>query len=169
MSSYKTLFLLLGCIGLAACGFRPLYGKHSTDASGSSVEQRLAAIRIDAISDRTGQEFHNSLRDAINPYGQPSEPLYHLNVRLSEKRHSLAALRNLSTTREDLELIATYVLTNAKGEKLFSETSKSLVSYDLFRDPYNDLSTRRDAHQRAVTQLTEDIRNRLAVYLNRGN
>jgi LPS-assembly lipoprotein len=152
----------------SACGFKPLYGRHSADETGLNVEQRMALIRIDPIANRVGQEFHNRLRNAINPYGQPANPAYHLAITLSEQRNSLVALPDLSSTREDLILSAQYRLTDAEGKDLFQESARAAVSYNIFQDPYNDLSTRRDAHNRALNLLTEQIRNRVAVYLNRG-
>jgi len=174
MSSYRAhcrfipLFMM-AMLMLQGCGFRPLYGHHSADEEGINVEDRMAAIRIDPISNRLGQELHNGLRDALNPRGQPSEPLYHLKITLSEVRDSLVTLPDLSSTREDLRLSAMYILMDNEGKEIFKNNARASVSYNIFQDPYNDLSARRDAHLRATNLLTEQIRNRLAVFLNRGS
>lgn len=155
---------------LQACGFRPLYGHHSADQSGLNVEQRLAGIRVEAIANRLGQEFHNQLRDALNPYGQPAQATYRLRIELRESRESLVTTPDLSATREDLTVYADFVLIDLEDKPLFRDTSQAAVSYNIFLiNPYNDLSTRRDAHERAIKLLAEEIRNRLAVFLNRGS
>ena len=70
---------------LAGCGFRPLYGNASTasTASGTRVDQQMAGVRIEAISNREGQQLHNALRDRFNPLGQPASATYWLNVSLN--------------------------------------------------------------------------------------
>ncbi|HEX2582193.1 MAG TPA: LPS assembly lipoprotein LptE [Dongiaceae bacterium] len=157
-------FSLVFLVFLSGCGLHPLYGGHTVDAAGVAASDRLQQVKIDPIDDRLGQEFHNRLRDAFNPYGQPGQPLYHLSIALSEIRRATSALINLESTREDLILTATFVLKDIKDKSLLASSAQSQVSYNVFQDPYNDLITRRDAHLRAVNQLTEQVRNRIALF-----
>lgn len=161
--------LLCMMLGLSACGFRPLYGKHSIDANNVTADQKLALVSISPIENRLGQELHNTLRNELTPLGQPRQPLYVLDVTLSEERRAIITTAGLAATREDLYLIATYTLKNEKGETLFSDTAAGSASYNVFLDPYNDLSSRRDAHRRTSKRIAETIRRRLAIYLERGD
>ncbi len=74
--------LIIGiALGLPACGFRPLY--EVTDDQAMPPTGHMAAIRISPLPDRIGQQMHNLLRDRLNPAGQPLDPAYTLDIRLS--------------------------------------------------------------------------------------
>ena len=108
--------LLIGASAAAAplggCGFRPLYGNASTasTASGTRVDQQMAGVRIEAISNREGQQLHNALRDRFNPLGQPASATYWLNVGLTIRTYGALSKRDLSATRRNVELNAFYSL-----------------------------------------------------------
>ena len=62
--------LLLGIPLLASCGFQPLYA----DRGGATAADQLAAVRIEPLPNRSGQELYNALRDGLNPLGRPASP-----------------------------------------------------------------------------------------------
>lgn len=170
---------------LAACGWKPLYGNASTGPSGTAtVDAHLAGIAIkepfwerDAapfgeVSEagrakydaRTSQILHNTLRDGLNPYGQPSSPAYVLGIKLSESISRTLTADEGDARREDLVLKASFLLSDLKGNELLKDRARSIISYTVLQDPYTDLEARNDARDRTARQLAEQIKLRISSY-----
>ena len=148
---------------LAACGYRPLYGERA----GGGVDEDLATVRIESIADRPGQELRNLLLDRINPAGQPASPQYVLSVTLHESVRELGIRRDELSTRANLSMAASYSLRELATQRMvFAGESHSVASYNISREHFASFSSAEAARQRAVSELGEDIRARLAVYFN---
>lgn len=151
--------------GLAGCGFQPLHAKGEDDLA---VSNELASVRIDPLRDRVGQQMHNFLRDRINPQGQPVAPNYHLKVELTEKLSETGVRRDETATRANLRMTAEFALIDAAGETvLYSGQSSSTTSYDILDNPFASTVSERDARERALREVADDIRTRLALYFSR--
>lgn len=159
------ILALISGLALNACGFRPLYGE---SAQGASSFDRLETVQIAALPDRTGQQLHNLLRDRINPRGQPNAPEYVLRVFLSEQTEALAIDQDETATRANLRLSASFTLTRLEGEEVvFTGLSNSINSYNIVDSQFATFVSERDARERALRELSEDIRLRLATYFAR--
>lgn len=179
------LTLMAGGTLLGACGWKPMYGSASTTPSGNgTVDANLAAIGIKApfwerdaapfgefseagqakYDARTSQILHNALRDGLNPYGQPSAPAYGLAIKLTESIRRTITAEEGDARREDLTLVAGFVLADTKGTELLKDKSRSILAYTVLQDPYQDLIARNDARDRAARQLAEMIKLRLSSY-----
>ncbi len=159
------LLALVCGLALSSCGFRPLYGE---DEAGSSTFDSLETIQIAALPDRTGQQLHNLLRDRINPRGQPISPEYVLRIRLSETTESLAIAQDETATRANLRLSANFTLTQVgSNEVVMSGNARSSNSYNIVDSQYATYVSQNDARDRALRELSEDIRLRLASYFAR--
>jgi LPS-assembly lipoprotein len=171
-------------LALAGCGWRPLYERPSASPTSGGVGAEIAQISIDPVvpdsqldplagsntalyDSRAAQMLQNYLKDALNPYGPPSSTLYHLAVKLQQETRTAASLGNGTATREDLVMTAKYQLNDAKGNAVLKDASNIVTSYDVLREPFSDLSSRRDAQQRAAQQLAQQIQTRLAVFLKK--
>ena len=77
MSWRKPLVALVMPLALGACGFHPLYSKSGADPN---ISDEMAAITVQPLRDRQGQEIHNALIKTITPAGPPSQPRYTLYV-----------------------------------------------------------------------------------------
>ena len=155
---------LLG--GTTACGFQPLYSKQSNDAS---VAADLAAVRVDPLRDRVGQQMHNFLRDRLNPQGQPVSPSYRLQVELVETLSELGVRRDETATRANLRMQAKFSLLDVNsGAPLLTGRSTSTTSYDILENPFATTISEGDARERALQELADDIQTRLAVYFANG-
>jgi hypothetical protein len=170
---------------LAGCGWRPLYERPSPDPASGGAGAALAQISIDPVvpdtnldplttgstdvlyDSRAAQLLQNYLKNALNPHGSPSAAVYHLAVELQQQIRSAVSLGNGETTREDLIMAATYRLNNAKGEEVLKDTASIVTSYDILQEPFSDLSSRRDAQQRAAQEVAQAIQTRLAVFLRK--
>lgn len=156
----------LSLAGLAACGFQPLYGSGGPANEGASAE--LAAVRIEPLRDRVGQQMHNFLRDRLNPGGQPIAPDYRLRVRLTETVTELGVLRDETASRANLKLVADFSLLPFDADApLFSGQSSSTTSYDILSNPFATTVSEDDARERALREVADDIQTRLALYFQR--
>lgn len=191
--SRRDLLSALGAVlPLAAggCGFRPLYGG-PTDAR---VPAEFTEIQIRPIKDQIGHELHNKLRDLINPRGVPDRPRYFLVVELNESIQGTAIQRTAFATRANLQVTANYRLVRALSAeetrrqsadeerrrqglpplppsgsegRSFSGSSLSVSSYDIFDQDFATLAAEKNARTRALTEIAEDIRTRLAIHFRR--
>lgn len=157
-------------LGLAGCGFRPLYGQRS--ATSGNVGDEFEQIRITPIADRTGQLLYNELRDRLNPRGRPASPRYVLTVTLTEDSQQLALRGDETATRANLTLTATYALRRADADTaeggeavVTSGHARIVTSYDILESQYATLVSIDDARARSVRLLSDDIQTRLATAL----
>jgi LPS-assembly lipoprotein len=174
--------LAVALLLLAGCGWQPLYARPTPDPSSGGVTAAMAFVSIDPVStnntldpltggsklpydSRAAQMLHNDLRDALNPYGQPSETTYHLAIELTESLTRTASLGNGDATRDDLALVAKYKLLNEKGQAVLQDRARIVTSYDVLNQPFSDLQSHNDALQRGTDQLAQMIQTRLAVFL----
>jgi hypothetical protein len=50
---------------------------------------------------------------------------------------------------------------------VLKDVAHIVTSYDILQEPFSDLSSRRDAQQRAAQELAQAIQTRLAVFLKK--
>ena len=151
--------------GLAACGFRPLYGRGPQN---QDVAASLAAVRIDPLRDRVGQQMHNFLRDRLNPDGQPTSPSYRLQVALNETLTELGVRRDETASRANLRMDADFTLLPYGSETpLLRGRSSSTTSYDILTNPFATTVSEADARERALREVADDIQTRLSLYFSR--
>jgi LPS-assembly lipoprotein len=179
------MLAVAGTLFVSGCGWRPLYERPGASINSGGASTELAKISIDPVvspdgpdplngntSDtlyhsRAAQLLQNYLKEALNPYGPPSSASYHLAVELTQLTRAASSLGDGTATREDLIMSAQYKLNNATGKPVLDEKASIVTSYDILREPYADLTSRRDAQQRAAQQIADAIQTRLAAYLVR--
>lgn len=148
--------------GLPGCGFRPLYG--TTD--GVALSETLSQVEIGPIKDRLGQQVRNALLDRVSPSGHRGALLYRLDTLVSESISSLAFEKSADATRADLQLYASYSLADVKtGAVIMNNSSQAIASFNILNSEFATLMAENGARNRAVQQLAEDIRLKVAVFL----
>lgn len=147
-------------VGIPGCGFRPLHGH---DAGGAP--EQLAAIRIALINDRVGQRLRNLLLDRLTPLGPPAQPGYLLSVDLRESLRNIAIRKDETATRANLTLTARFHLRRVGRSNSFRGTAVSTNSYNILDSDFATLSAETDARGRALRDLAEEIRTRIAAAL----
>ena len=161
----KALCTLLVVTILGGCGFQPMYG---TDAENTSVTAALAAITINEIPDRLGQQVHNELLDVINPAGEPTNPAFSLSVRLVEEREDVGLRQDASVTRANYRLQAQFRLVDTTDESVLIDGSTwAETAFDVVSSDYSTLISERAAQSRLARDVALEIRNRLALYFGR--
>jgi LPS-assembly lipoprotein len=145
---------------LGACGLHPLYGGYV----GQQVNPALAAIDIRTPNNQLGQQLKVALVDALNPAGIYETELYDLDVQLDQESTALAIQLNDNITRYDLTLIATYQLRRrADRAVLLRSATRRVASYNVVKAPYSTLVAKQDAASRALVEMSQEIRDRLAI------
>jgi LPS-assembly lipoprotein len=152
------LALLLG-----GCGFHPLYADHTK----SGFDADLAAIKVNTIQDRLGQELALSLRDGLNPTGIRVAPRYALDVKLVAERNDLGIRKDATSSRTQMMIIADFQLKElATDRTVLQGKTRTAVSFDSQTDEYANAVARQSAQERSLRDLSDDIRMRLAVYVS---
>jgi len=155
-------FAAIAALSFAGCGFQPLYGEASDAAPAV-----LAEVAIARIDDRAGQMMRNQLLDKINPRGAPVSPKYILVVKLTESTDRIALRQDATATRANLRVTASYSLRRAGGGVVFQSSSAFTGSYNVLLNDFATLSSESDARRRVVGELSEEIKNRVAMHLAR--
>ncbi len=165
--SWLRASLVLICLGLAGCGYQPLYGERA--ATGKAVTADLASIRIAAMPDRIGQQVYNMLRERLNPQGKPGDPRYVLSITLSETRENVFYEQDETASRANLTLRASYELRSTdKGDVVARGAARSVSSYDILASQFATIASEEDARTRSARAISDEIRTRLALALSDG-
>ncbi len=178
-SSRVVVVLALGLL-TGAC-FHPLYGNDPVSAStDDTVKDKLSAIEIGNIPAPKGQPVariavavQNELNFQLNGAASPISPLYKLDVKITGAGPT-SVIVDVSSGRPDTELEvinATFSLTEIETKKVVvSASTFARSSYDIPGSQQRFARQRawRNAEDRAVAVLAENIRNRLASYFTAG-
>lgn len=161
MWSFRAIFLFAVLGFLGGCGFQPFYG----NSFGANAPNEFAAIKVKPIPDRVGQQLHNHLLSLLNPGGKPLKPRYTLAATMSESIASLGVRKSAFATRANLTLSVSFQLSPVSGgESLLSESEAIIVSYNILESDFATLMAEKDARARAVRELAQAIRTRLAAH-----
>jgi LPS-assembly lipoprotein len=153
MWSYNRRSFILSVAALSGCGFTPAYGP-------SGQAGRLQnTVLVDEPKDRDAYNLVRQLEDRL---GRPSAARYGLSAALSITEERMAVTANNITTRFNVVGKATYALRDlATSEVLTSGTVDSFTGYSATGTTVATLSASRDARERLMTILADQITTRL--------
>lgn len=164
--SFRFGFILAVVLLTASCGFRPLYAPSGSD----SAEEQVFAfdvfrkIHIGLIKDREGQFLRNELLRLLQPSGRAQIVEYNLGIQLAESKASLAVRQSSDATRANLSISAFYSLASLETNTLVASGSlKSTSGYNIFESEFQTLSAEKSARERALNDVAQQIRLRLAT------
>ncbi len=174
------VFCLVAVPILAACGFQPLYAQRE---DGRGVPEQLAKVRIGDITDpaastmrgfrgypvendRSRQILRNYLLDDLQPRGGAARTEYVLSIDVIEPRTDVAIDRSDTTLRYGYSVVAYFSLRDAAGRDLLRSSSVSSTSFAVSQSEFATTSSQRDARDRAMQEISRDIRNQLAAYFH---
>lgn len=156
------LVLLAFALGLAGCGFHPLYGSGSFSPTAVSFD----AVSVAPIPGHDGLRLRNNLIDGLTGGHAVTKPRYRLEIELKSTEAGSLVQGDASITRYSVDLIATFRLIETAAENpVLSETSRISTTYNVPASPYASTVARDDAVARATHQLADDIRIRVASFL----
>ncbi|MEX2310912.1 MAG: LPS assembly lipoprotein LptE, partial [Rhodospirillales bacterium] len=161
---------VVACIGLtlAGCGFRPLYAPPDEDTAGRGVYafDIFKRVSIDTIPNREGQYFRNQLVQLLQPSGRGSQTDYVLKVVLNESSEALAVQKSALATRANLRVTGRFTLQNLNNKGLDTNgTVTTLSGYNIYQSEFQTLMAEKGARERALDDLAQQLRIRLAAVL----
>ncbi|MFZ0695443.1 MAG: LPS assembly lipoprotein LptE [Alphaproteobacteria bacterium] len=158
---------------LAGCGFHPLYGKANPEVT---AQAQLIKIGVRQEGDpktanfRIGQQLRNTLLTQLTPYGEPAQPQYYLDIKMTESTENLAIQKNQVATRANLQINATYILRHmATGGAIFSGQARGVASYDVVQSEYANLAAEQDAERRSIQAIADDITLKISFHFTQKN
>jgi LPS-assembly lipoprotein len=152
----------LASLGLAGCGFHPLYADHQENG----LDKTLASIQVDQVRDRLGQMLTNQLRDGFNPTSAGLPARYRLDVSLTKQEYDSALRSDGTASHTTIRVTAAYALHNLVDNKLAtSGTVSSTNGLDVLDNQYANTIGQRTEEARAVQDVGEQIHERVVLYL----
>lgn len=140
---------LLVLLSLSACGFEPVYG---TGGAGTVLQNR---VMVDKPDDRAGFFMVQRLEERL---GRASDPAFRLAIDLSVREESRAIDPEGDIRRFHLIGAATYTLIEAgTGAEIQTDTVNNFVGYSATGTTVATLAARRDAQERLITILADEI------------
>lgn len=164
--SFRFGFILAAVLLTASCGFRPLYAPSGGDTAKEQVFafDAFRKMEIARIKDREGQFFRNELIGLMHPSGRARIVEYDLIINLAESTANLAVRRSSDATRANLTMIANYVLSRrADNTAILRGAARSTSGYNIFESEFQTLSAEKSARERALKDLAQQLRLRLAT------
>lgn len=161
MTRALSRFLLTGFLFLTACGFSPIYGHHENKPA---VTASLGQVAVENIPDSNGQFLRNKLIDRLYTHGRPKAPKARLTVSLRSSEVDLGIQKDATASRSRLTLWADYILADMDGNVLLKKTARSIASYNKIDAQYGMVATQRNAYERTLNEVGEQIVNALSLY-----
>jgi|EndMetStandDraft_6_1072998.scaffolds.fasta_scaffold153628_2 LPS-assembly lipoprotein len=155
---------LIPALMLGGC-FRPMLADPANGAPG--LKDRLAAISIDPVQDRVGQQVRNKLSFNLTGGGEAPPTRYTLTLMTSVFANSALVDAVNDTPQVDTVTVTTdFTLKDAATEKvLLKAKGNARKSYAAGLQRYATVRAQRDAENDAAEVLADQIRLRLAAYL----
>ena len=163
----------LGLLGLAGCGFRPLYGPvTAADGTESDLADELAAVRVGPIYERTGQLLRRNLQRRLEDNAPGTPARYQLNVSYTPGVEVLGYRRDGTITRIRYTFTGNWNLeTLSVPPKTVARSAIPYRSIDSFNIPdlqFFSADSARDAMEgRAMDQLAEEVTRQVIMALRR--
>lgn len=159
-------------IGLAGCGFKPLYTTGGGNAAAKAGEQLpFEQIAIGHMANREGQYLRNRLIDTIYTKGRPGSPRYQLDINgLSEEITRLGIRKDASATRGQMRISGRMTLTDTARETdriILRRHIEATNSFNILSSQYTTQVTEQYARERALDEVARKTVRQLALYFNR--
>jgi len=154
-------------VPLSGCGFRPLLRQEEGEG-GDNVRAQLAAVEVNGLGGRLGQQLQIALEDNLNPTSIGVSERYELDIRLTNNISAFAIQLDNTITRSNLTLTAGFILRDQENQEvLYRSTVRRVASFNVRRAPFATLTARQDAERRAAKEIADDIRTLLALHFQR--
>lgn len=157
----RTLAIALALTLLAACGFEPVHGQRSSGTTYAGLE----AIDV-VVTDRArlSQLLQAELEDQLNPDYISVPKRYTLSITLTEELTTAFLNPDGTSSRNDVALKSTYVLTPINpGTPPHSGRITRVSSYNVSdRADYATYVAEQDARKRSILELANAYKLRMA-------
>jgi LPS-assembly lipoprotein len=164
-------FALVACaglagLGLAGCGFQPLYGSNSTTASGAKLSETMAAVDVQPIPGRVGQKVRNELIFANTGGGVAAPQKFKLRIAIREQVINQLVKISGDAKGQVYQLDASFKLIDASnGAVIHQGSAVSRAPYSRYQEIFANVRARYDAENRAAETVSESIKTQVAAFL----
>ncbi|MEP6967626.1 MAG: LPS assembly lipoprotein LptE [Pseudomonadota bacterium] len=150
--------LALAAVGLAGCGFTPLYATPGVSSGLSSIEVVVPEGRVAFL-------LREDLDDAL-ARDKAAAPAWRLDLAVAQTRDPRGLRADDVAERYELGVNVKYTLTEiASGRIAHIGQVASQVSYDAADAPYAGIAARQDSQQRAAADAARKIHLDLAAWM----
>lgn len=157
-----TATLAAATVGLAGCGFQPLYGDHAVTAD-------LSKVDVVAPQGRAGFLLRQHLEDEL-ARNRDVPAAYRMDLVVHETRVPRGVRIDNVATRYEFTLWASYTLTTvASGQVAKRGAVHAELTYDSADQPYQAVAAEQDAEDRAAQEVARRIQLELATWLATGD
>jgi LPS-assembly lipoprotein len=155
---------LVPTLMLGGC-FRPMLADPANGSPG--LKDRLAAISIDPVDDRVGQQVRNKLSFNLTGGGEAPPARYTLTLDTSTLSESALVNALNATPQVDMVTVTVdFTLKDAATSKvLYKAKMNTRKSYGSGLQRYAAIRAQRDAENDAAEVMADQIRLRLATWL----
>ncbi len=154
---------------LSACGFQPVYMPTASGKAGVA-QRELAAIHVNLMPDRPGQELRQALQDRLEMGSDGVAQRYDLTVGFGVSGEGIAIEENDISTRVRMIGSANWTLTaqDSGRTKLSSGYAKAVDALNIFDGQYFAAGMESDAvTKRLAETLADQITVQLAAYFRK--
>jgi LPS-assembly lipoprotein len=149
----RRVLALLACLPLAACGFTPVYGP---GGAGDRLRERIA---FEPPGNVLAFNLVSRLEERLGRAGAPD---YRLDYTISTSQSSLGVTGAVGVSRINITGNVRFTVTDlGSGEILQSGDVTTFTAYATTGSPVATLAARRDALERLMTVLADQIVTRL--------
>lgn len=172
-SFFSFLSVLALIFMISACGFTPLHGTKAglDDNNALNNAPWRSTIFIDTIPEKIGQSLRNILIDGLTPKRAQNQSAikYRLKVQQpKEERVSIGIDRESeATTRVQVLMTARFqIIDNDSKDIALNSEARGFVSYNVLDSQFESIISRRDATDRALNLLADDITRQTSLYFH---
>lgn len=156
----------VSALGLAGCGFQPLYGSNTTTASGTRLSEAMASVDVQPIPGRVGQTVRNELIFANTGGNYAAAQRYQLRIALRERDIKQLVRIDGDARGEVYQLEASFkLIDSSNGAVLYQGEAISRAPYTRFQEVFSNVRARYDAQNRAARTVSESIKTQVAAFL----
>jgi len=153
LSDRRRFLTLLAVAPRAGCGFAPVY------APGGTGQALRGQVRMAAPDTRLSFELVARLEERL---GLPQVEAYRLDYVIETTESDLAITGTNDITRINIEGTVRFTLTDtATGEELLSDSVSTFTAYSTTSTPVATAAARRDAEDRLMIALADQVMSRL--------
>lgn len=151
---------------LSACGFEPVYGNREGRTDAVEV---MRFIAVETAPGRHGELLKAEIEDRLNPEAIAAPARYRLKVDLQPAAEPSILEPDGTASRYTLKLVAPYrMIRIADNAELASGTVRHQLSYNVSeRDDYSTIIGQQDAMRRGLTEVAEDVKQRISAVVAR--
>ena len=167
---FRRGFLTIGAGALlSGCGFQPVYMPTASGKAGVA-QRELAAIHVNLMADRPGQELRQALQDRLEMGSDGVAQRYDLTVGFGVGGEGIAVQDNDITTRVRMTGTANWTLTaqDSGRTKLSTGYAKAVDALNIFDGQYFAADLENEAvTKRLAEALADQITIQLAAYFRK--